>query len=307
MSGAIVRHDREPRPSSSLRRARQTCGAGAADDNIPHMLAGPKRPSKLDLGAAACFTSTSLAGDLSLSLTGWSAACQLRLDASRLLTESTASCRSDMPWMGMPRQPRPGRVCTALHACIVRRALHGSAPSVRPWRGWHHQSCPAWVGTSRHALNGYAGHACPGWVCIVHHARHGCVTSDMPWMGTQGRHAREGQALSVMPCVGMHCRTCPGWARRSDRPWMGQPCPVGLGAVSHAPCGYAPPDMPWMGTHCQSCPARVGTDAPQPGTGTRSDMPWMGCTDNHALQGYPRQTCPEWVCIVRHAMSVVCT
>ena len=46
----------EPRPRSSLWRVRQTCGAGAADDNIPHMLDGLKRPSKLERGAAACFT-----------------------------------------------------------------------------------------------------------------------------------------------------------------------------------------------------------------------------------------------------------
>jgi len=54
MSGAIVRHDRGATAQLILRRARRTCGAGAADDNIPHMLEGLKRPSELDLGAAAC-------------------------------------------------------------------------------------------------------------------------------------------------------------------------------------------------------------------------------------------------------------
>ena len=72
-----------------------------------------------------------------------------------------------------------------------------------------------------------------------------------------------------MPCVGMHRQTCPGWVRRSDRPWMG--------------------------THCQSCPARVGTEAPWMGTlGTvshalhgyaPSDMPWMGTQVRRALDG----------------------
>ena len=160
---------------------------------------------------------------ISLSLTGWSAACQLRLDASRLLTESTASCRSDMPWMGMPRQPCPGRVCTALHACIVRRALHGSAPAVRPWRGLHHQSCPAWVVASRHALNGYAGYACPGWY-----------------------------ASSVMPGMDVRRQTCPGWVRRADMPGRVrhyQSCPAWVCTAGHALDGLAGPTGPGWVSH----------------------------------------------------------
>ena len=37
-------------------RSTPTRGAGAANDNIPRMLEGLKRPSEHELGAAACFT-----------------------------------------------------------------------------------------------------------------------------------------------------------------------------------------------------------------------------------------------------------
>ena len=202
-----------------------------------------------------------------LSLTGWSAACRLRLDTSRVVTESTASCMSYMPWMGIHRQPCPGRVCTVPHA------MHGGAPSDEPCTGLHRQSCP-------------------GGVCTI--SLHGWAPSDMPWMGTQVKRALDGYAPSVMPCMGMHRQTCPGWVCRSDMPLMvrrRQSCPAWVCSVRHALDGYASPtgpgwvrrsDGPWMGTHCQSCPAWVGTVTP-------SDAPWMGTQ--------VRQT-PGWVCTV---------
>ena len=72
-----------------------------------------------------------------------------------------------------------------------------------------------------------------------------------------------------MPCVGMHRQTCPGWVRKSDRPWMGT-------QVRRALDGYALPVSPaWVGTV------------------TPSDAPWMGTQ--------VRQT-PGWVCTVRRAL-----
>ena len=147
-----------------------------------------------------------------LSLTGWSAACRLRLDTSRVVTESTASCMSDMPWMGIHRQPCPGRVCTVPHAC--------GAPSDEPCTGLHRQSCP-------------------GGVCTI--SLHGWAPSDMPWMGTQVKRALDGYAPSVMPCTGMRRQTCPGWVCRSDMPWMGrhrQSCPAWVCTVRHAASYY---------------------------------------------------------------------
>ena len=92
----------------------------------------------------------------------------------------------------------------------------------------HHQPYPAWVGTSEHALDGYAGQTGPGWVRhalygyalpdgpwmgtlgTVSHALRGYAPSDMPWMGTQVRQALDG---FDMPCMGTHCQTGPGWVR----------------------------------------------------------------------------------------------
>jgi len=156
MSGAIVRHDREPRPSSSY---------GAHVE--------PAAPAQPTTTSRTCWRGSSSLASLiserplasrhlrllaiSLSRSLVVGCCQLRLDTSRLVTAATASCMSDIPWMGMHRQPCPGRVCTALHACMGGHRQTSTAwvaPSVRPWRGLHHQSCPAWVGTIRHALNG---------------------------------------------------------------------------------------------------------------------------------------------------------
>ena len=178
-----------------------------------------------------------------LSLTGWSAACRLRLDTSRVVTESTASCMSYMPWMGIHRQPYPGRVCTVPHA------MHGGAPSDEPCTGLHRQSCP-------------------GGVCTI--SLHGWAPSDMPWMGTQVKRALDGYAPSVMPCMGMRRQTGPGWVHRSDMPWMGtrrQSCHALVCTVNHARHGRAPSDMPWMGTQV----IRHALDGYEP-----SVMPCMG-------------------------------
>jgi len=76
----------------------------------------------------------------------------------------------------------------------------------------HHQPYPAWVGTSEHALDGYALPDGPwmGMLGTVSHALRGYAPSDMPWMGTQVRQALDG---FHMPCMGTHCQTGPGWVR----------------------------------------------------------------------------------------------